>query len=185
MHLLSLTTLALASCFTTPLFAAPARENSLIERAGPSDAPAALAIIQQLYADIQQHTATINSTVAALSKRDNKADSKKTLKTSIASINKLVVQTTSDIKTLRKKRDVGSPAATLVERQLPPPPPPADVAAALAAALMLLLTEIGGALNKIVAALGLGEFSGVNSKLLLPTTIKLLRLPSWARLSPI
>ncbi|KAL8869731.1 MAG: hypothetical protein Q9174_004050 [Haloplaca sp. 1 TL-2023] len=176
MHFLSLSTLALAGFLTTPLLAAPTHENALVERAGPSDAPAALAMVQQLYADVKQHTAMIStsagrfdwqqqlitdnvslfldSTVAGLNKRDNIPDAKKTLKASIASINGLVVKTTSDIKKLRGKRDLESPA-TLAERQLPPPPAPADVAAALAGALMMLMAEIGGALNMIMAALGM------------------------------
>ena len=101
-----------------------------------------------------------DSTAAGLSKRDtaeNKANSAKTFRTAIASINKLVVKTTSDIKKMP-----GSPAGkldrksstALAERQSPPPDP-----TGLAAALMMLLLEIGGALNNIIAALGLGKFS--------------------------
>ncbi|CAO1598720.1 hypothetical protein XANCAGTX0491_002480 [Xanthoria calcicola] len=156
MHLVSLTTLALASSFITPSFAAPAQENALVGRQGPSDAPAALAMVKQLYVDVKQYTAVINSTAAGLSKRDtaeNKANSAKTFRTAIASINKLVVKTTSDIKKMP-----GSPAGkldrksstALAERQSPPPDP-----TGLAAALMMLLLEIGGALNNIIAALGL------------------------------
>ena len=87
-------------------------------------------------------------------KRENRADSAKTFRTNIASINKLVIKSTSNIKKLGK-RDLESSTA-LAERQLPPPDP-----AALAAALAMLLMEIGGALNMIVAALGLREYFSV------------------------
>ena len=60
MHFLSLTTLALASSFITSSLTAPTQENALVERQGPSDAPTALAMVQQLYADVKQYTAVIS-----------------------------------------------------------------------------------------------------------------------------
>lgn len=61
MRLVSLTTLALASSFITPSFTAPAQENALVGRQGPSDAPAALAMVKQLYVDVKQYTAVIST----------------------------------------------------------------------------------------------------------------------------
>lgn len=103
----------------------------------------------------------LDSTAANMSrnnKRENRADSTKTFRTNIASINKLVVKTTSNIKKLGK-RDLESSTA-LAERQLPPP----DPAAAPAAVLAMLLMEIGGALNMVIAALGLCEYYSVHER---------------------
>ncbi|KAL8846672.1 MAG: hypothetical protein Q9221_008258 [Calogaya cf. arnoldii] len=156
MHFLSLTTLALASSFITPSFAAPTAENALVERQTPTDAPAALAIVQQLYVDVKQYTAVINSTAADLSKKNKPADKAKAARTftsAIASINALVVETTADIKALASspvtKRALESSVA-LEKRQINPADP-----TGLATTLTLILLEIGGALNNIIAILGL------------------------------
>ncbi|KAI4169598.1 MAG: hypothetical protein LQ346_008952 [Caloplaca aetnensis] len=166
MRFLSLTTWALAGSFIAPSFAAPAADKALVERQGPSDAPAALAFAQQLYVDIKQYTAIINSTASALTKKKDpasKAKAGKTFTAAIASINNLVVQTTTSIESLP-----GSPAVVtrraplessngnnnaLEERQLNPLDP-----TGLATTLTLILLEVGGALNNIIAILGLSKF---------------------------
>ena len=66
MRFLSLTSLALASSFIAPTFAAPTAENALVERQTPDDAPAALAIVQQLYVDVKQYTAVISTSSITL-----------------------------------------------------------------------------------------------------------------------
>ncbi|KAI4116711.1 MAG: hypothetical protein LQ345_002915 [Seirophora villosa] len=161
MHFFSLTTLALASSFITPSFTAPTSGiNPLVERQSPADAPAALAIVQKLYVDVKQYTAVINSTAAALSKEsspDNKAKAGRTFTAAIASINALVVDTTASVKSLpssaTKKRALessSSSSAAVAKRQLNPADP-----TGLATTLTLILLEVGGALNNIIAILGL------------------------------
>ncbi|KAL8949497.1 MAG: hypothetical protein Q9222_004395 [Ikaeria aurantiellina] len=156
MKFLSLTSLALATSFMPFALAAPAPNTDLVERQSPADAPAALAIVNQLYVDVKKYTATINSTAASLSKTSSpaqKAAAGKTFKSAIASINTLVVKTTSSIKALpgkaSVKRDAES-AETLAVRQVNPADP-----TGLATTLTLILLEIGGALNNIIAILGL------------------------------
>ena len=61
MHFFSLATLALANSFIAPSFAAPTQENALDVRQTPADAPAALAIVKQLYVDVKQYTAVIST----------------------------------------------------------------------------------------------------------------------------
>lgn len=191
MHFLSLTTLALASSFINPSFSAPTHENALVERQGPTDAPAALALVNKLYVDVKQYTAVISkllpnryfpaaaprfvdanllsyftdSTAADLSKKnkpENKAKAAQTFTAAIASINTLVVKATSDIKALpgspAAKRDLEASNA-LAERQVAPFDP-----TGLATTLTLVLLEIGGALNNIIAILGLSEYSRLTSK---------------------
>ncbi|KAL8825091.1 MAG: hypothetical protein Q9191_004625 [Dirinaria sp. TL-2023a] len=132
--------LTLAGVLATGL-AAPAPEPALERRLGPADEPAASARVSTLYADIKQYTAVINSTSASLGKAPTdaqKAAANPVYKSAIASINSLVAATTSDIK-----------SGALAKRQLPPP------LGSLAAELALILAEIGGALNTIIASLGL------------------------------
>ncbi|KAL8646778.1 MAG: hypothetical protein Q9210_005938 [Variospora velana] len=142
MHFLYFTTLALASSFIAPSFAAPASDNNaLAERQSPADAPAALAIVNQLYVDVKQYTAVITK-------------AGQTFTAAIASINTLVVNSTAFIKALP-----GSPvtnalesstAVALAKRQVNPADP-----TGLATTLTLILPEIGRALNNIITILGL------------------------------
>ncbi|KAI4093481.1 MAG: hypothetical protein LQ344_002894 [Seirophora lacunosa] len=162
MHFFTFTTLALSSSFIAPSFTAPTSDiNPLVERQTPADAPAALAIVRQLYVDVKQYTAVINSTAAALSKESSPTDEVKagrTFTAAIASINALVVDTTASVKSLpssaTKKRALEPSSAeedALAKRQLNPADP-----TGLATAVTLILLEVGGALNNIIAVLGLG-----------------------------
>ncbi|KAI4100312.1 MAG: hypothetical protein L6R37_005530 [Teloschistes peruensis] len=137
-----LTLFALAGAFASGL-AAPAPEPALEKRLGPADEPKALARVTTLYSDVKQYTAVINSTAAGLGKTPTAAQQAAAgpvLKSAIASINSLVVATTSDIK-----------GGKLAKRQAPAGPP----AGGLPAQLALIIVEIGGALNQIIATLGL------------------------------
>ncbi|KAL8686804.1 MAG: hypothetical protein Q9218_006852 [Villophora microphyllina] len=131
---------AVAGSFASVL-AAPAPEVALEKRLGPADEPKALARVTTLYNDIRQYTAVINSTAAAAGTTPTaaqKAAASPVFKSAIASINSLIVATTSDIKSGKlAKRQAATPAGGL----------PAELA--------LVIEEIGGALNQIVATLGL------------------------------
>ncbi|KAL8993645.1 MAG: hypothetical protein Q9169_006194 [Polycauliona sp. 2 TL-2023] len=182
MRFFSLTVLALSSSIMTPSLAAPTADATLVERQTPADAPAALALVNQLYTDIKQYTAVISrylprvndqslvpqpyqyrvedpanySTATSLSEDNslqNQAKASQTFTAAIASINDLVVTTTSDIKSLggsaTTKRAWGSSSAG-EKRQVNPADP-----TGLVTTLTLILLEVGGALNNIIAILGL------------------------------
>ncbi|KAL8709867.1 MAG: hypothetical protein Q9220_005483 [cf. Caloplaca sp. 1 TL-2023] len=173
--------MALAASFVPFSFAAPAPNNDLVERASPADAPAALAIATQLYADIRTYTGTISTrrpsplpfhshtntkhgltmfkypdaTAASLHKRApaDQTAARQTFKSSIASINTLVVKATKSIKALpAKSKREAEPVDidALVARQANPADP-----TGLATILTMIILEIGGALNQIIATLGL------------------------------
>ncbi|KAL8961366.1 MAG: hypothetical protein Q9193_002068, partial [Seirophora villosa] len=173
MHFFSLTTLALASSFIAPSFTAPTSDiNALVERQSPADAPAALAIVQKLYVDVKQYTAVINSTAAALSKANTPVDQVKagrTFTAAIASINALVVDSTASVKSIpssaTEKRALELSSVdeedALAKRQLNPADP-----TGLATAVTLILLEVGGALNNIIAVLGLSPLVASLSLLL-------------------
>lgn len=61
MKFFSLTSLALAGSLISPSIAAPTPDNALVVRQTPADAPAAFAIVSQLYTDIKQYTAVIST----------------------------------------------------------------------------------------------------------------------------
>lgn len=154
MKFFALSTLALASSFLSPTIAAPTPENALVVRQSPSDAPAAFAIVSQLYSDIKQYTAVINSTAAAYpdASPEDQAAASATFTSAIASINTLVVEATSSIKALpdtpATKRALEVITA-ISKRQV------VDDPTGLAGELVLILLEVGGALNNIIAILGL------------------------------
>lgn len=137
------TCLAIASSFAPLALAAPAPDNVLAKRLSPADEPAAIARMDTLFTDITRYTAVINSTAASLSSETTAADNATaatTFTSVIASINGLVVDATNDVPNLSKRE--------LVERQTTP-------AGGLPAELALIIEEIGGALNMIIATLGL------------------------------
>ncbi|KAL8901425.1 MAG: hypothetical protein Q9207_005207 [Kuettlingeria erythrocarpa] len=112
MYLLSLTTLTLASSFIVPSFAAPTSDNNNNNKA-LVDVPAALAIVQQLYADVKHkkllarrpgnhHIPTFAPRLDRLrldQEKDlaAKAKASKTCTAAMASINTLVVDATASI----------------------------------------------------------------------------------------
>ncbi|KAK0508779.1 hypothetical protein JMJ35_009055 [Cladonia borealis] len=140
--------LALAASFSPFAFTAPTSENALVGRQTPADAPAALARLQTLFTSITPYTGQINSTAASLTPSSSEADkvaAGTTFTSTIASINSQVVDATNDIKAMgaAKKRDV----VAIEARQ--------DALTGLPAELALIIEEIGGALNEIIATLGL------------------------------
>ncbi|KAL8940127.1 MAG: hypothetical protein Q9216_002981 [Gyalolechia sp. 2 TL-2023] len=169
MKFFALTSLALVSSILSPVIAAPTPDNALAVRQTPADAPAALAIVSQLYSDVQQYTAVINSfdpndsypldsTAASLSltsSLEDKAAAGEAFTAAIASINTLVVEATSSIESLpdspATKRALESITA-LSKRQIIGTDP-----TGLAGELVLILLEVGGALNNIIAILGLSK----------------------------
>ncbi|KAL8866071.1 MAG: hypothetical protein Q9174_006511 [Haloplaca sp. 1 TL-2023] len=132
--------LAVASTFSALSFAAPSPSpNTLEKRLSPADEPAATSRMAALYTDIKQYTAIINSTADALSDSTNPLDAAAAgpkFTAAIASINALVVGATNDVN-----------SGDLAKRQVP--------AGGLPAQLALIIVEIGGALNRIIAILGL------------------------------
>ncbi|KAL8670637.1 MAG: hypothetical protein Q9168_004831 [Polycauliona sp. 1 TL-2023] len=156
MRFFSLTTLALASSFINPSLAAPASDTALVARQSPADAPAALAIVKQLYVDIKLYTGAINATASALTKQNtpaNKAKASKVFTVAIADINKRVVKATSAIKSLHGATVAGRAleSTDVIEKRQSNPADPTG----LATTLTLILLEVGGALNNIIAILGL------------------------------
>ncbi|KAI4188459.1 MAG: hypothetical protein L6R41_002138 [Letrouitia leprolyta] len=155
MKFFSLTSLALAGSLISPSIAAPTPDNALVVRQTPADAPAAFAIVSQLYTDIKQYTAVINSTAASLtpdSSLEDKAAAGEKFTSAIASINTLVVDATTSIKALpdtpATKRALEA-ITPISKRQV------VDDPTGLAGELVLILLEVGGALNNIIAILGL------------------------------
>ena len=162
------TCLATASSFASLAFAAPASDNPLAKRIGPSNKHAALARMDTLFKDITQHTAVISrpshpsthniqryptkfflpdSTAASFPSNPTTADNataSAAFTSAITSINTLVVTATSDVKGLSKRE------TAIVERQAAP-------TGSLPAQLALIIEEIGGALNNIIATLGLSK----------------------------
>ncbi|KAL6715419.1 hypothetical protein ACLMJK_006380 [Lecanora helva] len=150
MKTFSISYLAIASTFASIVYSAPTSDHALVERQTPADAPAALAIVDKLFTDVTQYTAVINSTAASLSadsSATDKATAGDTFTSAIASINTLVVDATTSIKALPDSPEKKRALAGLVKRQADP--------TGLAAELALLIEEIGGALNNIIATLGL------------------------------
>ncbi|KAL8969429.1 MAG: hypothetical protein Q9183_001998 [Haloplaca sp. 2 TL-2023] len=134
--------LALTGTFSALSFAAPSPSPSTLEkRLSPADEPAATSRMATLYTDIKQYTAIINSTADSLSDSNSPLDAAAAgpkFTAAIASINTLVVDATNDVNT-----------GALAKRQVP--------AGGLPVQLALIILEIGGALNRIIAILGLSE----------------------------
>ncbi|KAL8839739.1 MAG: hypothetical protein Q9170_001610 [Blastenia crenularia] len=158
MKFFSIISIALATSLLSSTFASPTPvDNALVERVPKSGAaPAALVIVNQLFVDVQKDTAVINSTAATLTKSSTpkqKTTAGKTFKSAIASINTLVVKATSSIKALpatpATKRALEDVEA-IIKRQAAPADP-----TGLAGELSTVILEIGGALNQIIATLGL------------------------------
>ncbi|MCJ1277621.1 hypothetical protein MMC21_005435 [Puttea exsequens] len=140
-----ITILALAGSLSPFALGAPSSKNILSKRLGPTDEPGAIARMETLFTDVQQYTGAINSTAASLGPDSTAADNTtagETFTSAIASINTLVVDATSDVNS-------GSLPVPLAKRQAAPP------TGGLPAELALIIEEIGGALNQIIATLGL------------------------------
>jgi protein subunit release factor A len=144
------TYLAVASSFAPLAFAAPASDNALVERAlSPADEPAALARMETLFTTVTKYTAVINSTAKSLTSASTAAQNNTagmTFKSNIASINSAVVAATKDVKALGGSKHHHERDVAIEERQ---------AAGGLPAELALIIMEIGGALNMIIATLGL------------------------------
>ncbi|KAM0800269.1 hypothetical protein BDR22DRAFT_821754 [Usnea florida] len=139
--------LALANSFA---FAAPAVDSALVDRAtvSPYYAPS-LAILTSLYSDIQQYTAVMNATSATLKPNtpsQNTPALTATYKSNIASINTAVTGATANVKKTLASPPPAKRDLALASRQ---------AAVSLPGELALILEEIGGALNEIIATLGL------------------------------
>ena len=59
------TCLAFASSLASLAFAAPAIDNALVKRLGPTDEPAALARMDTLFSDITKFTAVISMSISS------------------------------------------------------------------------------------------------------------------------
>jgi isopropylmalate/homocitrate/citramalate synthase len=137
--------LALPALFL-PALAAPApgavveADTAALERRQISSA---YSIVSDLYTEIQQYTGSINSTadsLSATSTQHEKNVAAKSYRQNIKSI-------TAAVKSAKKQTDKLSPA-TLAKRQTD---------TALAELVENLLLEISGALNNIIATLGLSK----------------------------
>ncbi|KAI9811240.1 MAG: hypothetical protein M1827_005572 [Pycnora praestabilis] len=143
----SFTSLIALSGFFAGVFSAPTVEVAGIEKRQTSSA---ISIVSSLYATVQQHTGAINSTTSTLTSSSSaaeKAAAQASIQSAISSITTAVQGSTSQIHTLAKsnKRDVST---GLEVRQA------ADTNE-LAALVEDLLLDISGALNNIIATLGL------------------------------
>jgi len=129
-------------------------------------ASSAMSIVTGLYSDIKQYTGAINSTTAGLSKNPSaaeKAAATKKIKANVKKMTHLVTDATSDVKELssKEKRDA------IVPRQS---------ATNLANEIVTLLTEISGALNNVLATLGLSSLLGPLGPLVNSLSLLLLAL---------
>ena len=142
--------LALVSSLASLAFAAPASDNVLVGRAlSPADEPAALARMEILFTTVTKYTAVINSTAKSLTSASTASQNSTagmTFKSNIASINSAVVAATKDVKALGGSKHHHERGVAIEERQ---------AAGGLPAELALIIMEIGGALNMIIATLGL------------------------------
>ncbi|KAI4212285.1 MAG: hypothetical protein LQ351_004998 [Letrouitia transgressa] len=130
--------LALASSFTTVISTPLAEPATLAKRVDPES------LVTSLFATVQSHTKIINSTTDTLSpssSAEEKAAAGEIFTAQLAAINAAVVDATNSL----SKRSFD-----LEERQLPNP-------AALAGLVVNLLLDISGALNNIIADLGLSK----------------------------
>lgn len=139
--------LALASSFA---FAAPAVDSALVDRAteSPYYAPS-LAILTNLYSEVRQYTAVMNATSATLKPHTPSQDTAAVnaiYKSNIASINTAITGATTEIKTTLASPARAKRGPALVSRQ---------ATVSLPGELALIIEEIGGALNEIIATLGL------------------------------
>lgn len=139
-----LSLLAVPAFLFSTTFAAPA--PAAIEEAQPAaleprQLSSAYTIVSDLFTEIQQYTGAINDTAASLDASSTTHEKKvaaKSYRTNIKAI-------TAAVKAAKKQTDALEPAS-LKKRQTD---------AALAALVAQLLEEISGALNNIIATLGL------------------------------
>jgi len=104
----------------------------------------AYTIVDNLYTEIKQYTGAINTTAAGINADSTAADNATAAATFITNVK--AITTAVD---LAKVKTDALPLTSIVKRQTD---------AALAALLEGLLTEVSGALNNIVASLGLSKF---------------------------
>jgi len=69
MKTFSFSSLALATSIISLATAAPAPDNALVQRQTHADAPAALAIVNQLFTDVTKYTAVISTPLLNLPAR--------------------------------------------------------------------------------------------------------------------
>ncbi|KAL9594931.1 MAG: hypothetical protein Q9179_005180 [Wetmoreana sp. 5 TL-2023] len=126
---------------------APSSEHPLVKRLGLADEPKAISRMETLYTDIKQYTAVIGTaflfqSLPATPDRHPRTPAKKATagpksNSTIPSINSLVVAAINDVKIDELEQATGPNAAGLPTQ------------------LALVIGEIGGALNNIIAILGL------------------------------
>ncbi len=140
--------LALPALFL-PAFAAPAPaavDTSLapIERRQIADA---YTIVESLFTEVQQYTGAINETAAGLSLASTTHEKNAAAKSYRQNIKAI----TAAVKAAKKQTDQLEPASSAVVKR--------QTDQALADLVAGLLEEVSGALNNIVATLGLSELS--------------------------
>lgn len=122
---------------------APNAESSVALESRQSKEAQAYTIVDNLYTEIKQYTGAINSTAASLHADSTAAQNS----TAAATFRTNVKAITAAVNAAKAKTDALS-TSSKVKRQTD---------AALAALLEGLLTEVSGALNNIVATLGLSK----------------------------
>jgi DNA repair ATPase RecN len=141
-----LSLLAVPAFLFTTTFAAPAPaaiEESRVAALEPRQLSSAYTIVSDLFTEIQQYTGAINTTAAGIDSSSTAHEKKvaaKSYRTNIKAI-------TAAVKAAKKKTDALDPAS-LSKRQTD---------TALANLVAELLEEISGALNNIIATLGLSK----------------------------
>ncbi|KAL9604105.1 MAG: hypothetical protein Q9219_000693 [cf. Caloplaca sp. 3 TL-2023] len=133
---LALLSTSLSTVFSSPL-TIPDNSNALVKREDP------MTLVTDLYSTVQSHTAVINSTAESLTPTSSLAEkdaAASVYTVQLAAINSAVVAATNQV----GKRD-------LETRQAIP-------TLALAGILQNVLLDISGALNNIIADLGLSKF---------------------------
>jgi septal ring factor EnvC (AmiA/AmiB activator) len=133
---------ALSACFMT-VSSSPIEvvDRSIEAR----QADEAYSIVDSLYTEIQQYTGAINATAASLNSESSLADNT----TAAADYRTNVEAITAAVNAAKEKTDALSPESKLLRRQTD---------AALAALIENLLLEVSGALNNIIATLGLSKY---------------------------
>ena len=133
--------LVLPALFLTT-FAAPTAINEVpLEKRQIADATS---IVEKLYADVQSYTGAINATAAGLNADSSVVDNSTAAASFITNVNAITALVTA----ATAQTDLLAPVGSLARRQTD---------TALAALVENLLLEISGALNGIVATLGLSE----------------------------
>lgn len=133
--------LALPALFLTSLAAPTAINDVALEKRQIADATS---IVEKLYADVQQYTGAINATAAGLNADSSVLDNTTAAASFITNVNAITALVTA----ATAETNLLAPAGSVARRQTD---------TALAALVENLLLEISGALNGIVATLGLSK----------------------------